>query len=433
MLPRQPQGIEGVFEAPKFDIKAEDVRNFVHELRGFHEVFADCFHRSESRGHFFHYMAGQFSPLERKSIEPIAIAVENGKVRPMQRFVSDAYWNVPKIMSKYRCMVKEDFGDPKGVLIFDETGFVKKGDDSVGVARQYCGGIGKVENCQTGVFAAYASPHGYALVDKRLFMPEHWFTDEYAEKRRKCNVPDEVQFRSKPQLAVEMLEDLQKDGQLQFTYVLADSIYGASPQFIDAVERTGLRYFVSTASDTLCWLKRPISRKKTYKYRGKIKEKIVLESTEKKPVSAKTIAEGIHDVFWYRRKVSEGTKGPIEYEFTKKEVVLSRDGLPTKTVWLIIKRTMDENPTYSYYLSNALGSTKLPVFIWLSGLRWAIEQCFEETKSELGMDHYEVRKYQGWHHHILTCMLAHFFLWHLKIRMGKKSAVYYGLAIESSH
>jgi SRSO17 transposase len=138
-----------------------------------------------------------------------------------------------------------------------------------------------------------------------------------------------------------------------------------------------------------------------------------------------SLAQGIHNFFWYRRKVSEGTKGPIEYEFTKRRVVLAHNGLPQKEVWLLVRRTLDENPTYDFFISNLPLSTRLKTFVWLSGLRWSIEQCFEETKSELGMDQYEVRKFPGWHHHVLTCMLAHFFLWHLKIKLGKKSTSYY--------
>jgi hypothetical protein len=155
---------------------------------------------------------------------------------------------------------------------------------------------------------------------------------------------------------------------------------------------------------------------------------LVVEQTEDKPISVKTVAENINDYFWYRRTVSEGTKGAIEYEFTKRQVVLSNNGLPSKTVWLIIKRTIEDNPTYSYYISNAPVSTRLRTLVWLSGMRWAIEQCFEETKGQLGMDQYEVRKLPGWKHHILASMLAHFFLWHLKIRLGGKSTCHYFVA-----
>ena len=420
---------DATFSIPKFAVEKKEVEDFIDELKGFHEEFYDCFSRSESRENFFRYTSGQLSKLERKSIEPIALNVQGGNVRSMQKFVSDVVWDESKILRKYHHMVNEDMGDSNGVLIFDESGFVKKGDDSAGVAKQYCSNLGKVENCQVGVFAAYASPSGYALLDKRLFIPERWFTDDYEKRRNKCKIPENVEFKTKPQLAVEMFHDLQEQKSITYKYVLADSLYGNSPEFIDAIEEyTDLTYFVSIPADTLCWLERPLTRKKEYQYKGEVHTKEILEKTEKKPISFETIAMNTNNYFWYRRKVSEGTKGPIEYEFTRRRVVLSKNGLPQKTVWLIIKRTLGNNPTYSYYMSNAPESTKLKTFVWLSGLRWAIEQCFEETKSELGMDQYEIRKYPGWNHHILTCILSHFFLWHLKIRLGKKSSVYYSVA-----
>jgi SRSO17 transposase len=406
-----------------------DIADFGNELRGFHEQFAECFQRSESREHFFNYMAGQFSDLERKSIEPIALALKDGNVRALQRFVSDAPWDDDRIMSKYRSFVSDDLGSPDGALIFDESGFVKKGQDSIGVARQYCRTIGKVDSCQVGVFAGYVSEYGYALVDKRLFIPEKWFGDDYLERRKKCNLPTDTAFRTKPEMAVEMLNAISQEDVLPFKYVLADSLYGVSPEFIAAVEALPRKtYFVSVPKDTLCWLKRPITITKEYRWRGERRTKRVLVDPNSKPLAVEDIAKNTNDYFWYRRKVSEGTKGPIVYEFTRRRVILSAAGLPKKTVWLLIRRTLGDNPQYSYFISNAPASTRLKTLVWLSGLRWAIEQCFQETKTELGMDHYEVRKFPGWHHHIMTCMLAHFFLWHLKIRMGKKSTVYYSVA-----
>jgi SRSO17 transposase len=420
---------EHLYPVPKFDLGKGDVKDFINELRGFHEQFADCFQRSESREHFFNYMAGQFSPLERKSIEPIALAIEDGNVRSMQRFVSDAPWDDDKMIAKYRSFVNDDLGHPDGALIFDESSFVKKGQDSIGVARQYCGAIGKVDNCQVGVFAAYVSESGYALVDKRLFIPDKWFADDYLERRQKCKLPQEMVFRTKPELAVEMLNAINKEDVLPFKYVLADTIYGASPEFICAVEALPDKtYFVSVTKDTLCWLRRPMTITKEYRWGGKHRTKTVLLDPQSKPLSVADLAANINDYFWYRRQVSEGTKGPIVYEFTRRQVILAAAGLPNKTVWLLIRRTLGDDPDYSFFISNASSNSRLRTLVWLSGLRWAIEQCFEETKSELGMDHYEVRKFPGWQHHILTCLLAHFFLWHLKIRMGKKSTVYYAVA-----
>jgi len=418
-----------VFSIPKFSVVKEDIDDFMQELEVFHGEFHDCFLRSEPRTNFFQYMVGQFSELERKSIEPIAMNMENGKVRSMQRFISDVMWDENKMLDKYRSMVNEDMGDQNGEVIFDESGFVKKGDNSAGVAKQYCGTAGKVENCQVGVYAAYASPHGYCLLDNNLFIPEKWFTDEYTERREKCKFPENSKFKTKPQLAADMFGELVKDDVLPFKFVVADTIYGNSTDFIEAIEVCPDKtYFVSISCSTKCWLKQPITRDKKYKYSGEIRSKQVLGKHEKKPLPVDTVAKNLNNYFWYRRTVSEGTKGPIEYEFTKRQVMLAKDGLPLKHVWLIIKRTLGDKPSYNYYISNAGENTPLKTFVWLSGIRWAIEQSFEETKSVLGMDHYEVRKIPGWKHHMITCMLAHFFLWHLKIRLGKKSTIYYFIA-----
>ncbi len=420
---------EYLYQVPKFDVNKNDIKEFANELRGFHQQFADCFNRSESREHFYNYMAGQFSDLERKSIEPIALAVKDGNVRAMQRFVSDSPWDDTNIGIKYRSMVNVDLGSPNGALIFDESGFVKKGDDSIGVARQYCGTIGKVDNCQVGVFAAYTSEQGYAIIDKRLYIPEKWHNDEYGIRREKCGLPKDATFRTKPELAADMLKEVYSENILPFKYVLADSIYGMSPEFIEAVEAIpGVIYFVSVSKKTRCWLKQPLTITQKYRWGGQAKTRTIIADNAGKPISVNELAKNIHDYFWYRRTVSEGTKGPIVYEYTRRQVILAGDGLPQKNVWLLIRRTLGDDPEYSYFICNASSSVGLKTLVWLSGLRWAIEQCFEELKTDLGMDHYEVRKYMGWHHHILTCMMAHFFLWHLKIRLGKKSTVHYSVA-----
>jgi SRSO17 transposase len=347
----------------------------------------------------------------------------------MQHFVSEVIWDDARILSRYHDMVQEDLGDADGVLIFDESGFVKKGKDSVGVERQYCGGIGKVENCQVGVFAAYASRHGYCFLENRLFVPEKWFGEEYAKRREKCKLPKEISFRTKPQLGAEMFEEIVREKFIPFRYVVADTVYGSSPEFIDAVEKmAGVTYLVSLPLDTLCWTEEPAILEKTYRYGGEERKKRILAEAQQKPIPFEKLAKGTNDYFWYRRKVSEGTKGPVTYEFMKKRVVLSKDGMPDKTVWLLVRRTIGKNPIYSFFISNAGRATRLKTLVWLSGIRWAIEQCFEEAKSDLGMDHYEVRKFPGWRHHMITCMLAHFFLWHMRIRLGEKSTSYYAVA-----
>jgi SRSO17 transposase len=243
---------DAAYTIPTFDVVPGDVEGFMDELWEFQSAFHDCFARNEPRAHFFDYMVGQVSSLERKSIEPMALRVEGGTIRGLQRFISDVSWDEEHMLWTYHQLVASEMGDPEGVLMFDETGFVKKGMDSVGVARQYCGTWGKGENCQVGVFAGYASRHGYALVDKRLFLPEAWLTDAYATRRTRCNVPPELTFQSKPQLAATMLQSMVREGLLPFKYVVADCLYGNSPDFLDAVDAcVGV---TAIPADTRCWL-----------------------------------------------------------------------------------------------------------------------------------------------------------------------------------
>jgi SRSO17 transposase len=422
---------EDVYTIPQFEVTTRDVEGFLTELREFHALFQDCFVRSEPREHFWRYMVGQLSTLERKSIEPIALHTEATSVRAMQRGMSDAPWDEERMLQIYHQVVADEMGEPDGVLILDESGFRKKGKDSVGVARQYCGTLGKVENCQVGVFAAYASRQGYALVDKRLFLPEQWCSDAYASQRTRGAVPAPVRFQTKPQLAADLVRTLSTAGVVPFRYIVADCLYGNSPDFWAACEAcVGTIAFVAIPEDTRCWLNPVATRTLTYRYRGENRHKRHVVSTDTLPRTVAAIAQQVTPTFWYRRTVSEGTKGPIVYEFARKRVTLCKDGEPAQPVWLVMKRTLEEEPRYWYYMSNAPVSISFRVLVWLSGARWAVEQCFEETKTELGLAHYEVRKYPGWHHHMLTGMLAHFFLWHLKLRLGKKSASAYGLTSE---
>jgi SRSO17 transposase len=212
-------------------------------------------------------------------------------------------------------------------------------------------------------------------------------------------------------------------------YIVADCLYGNSPEFWAASEACiGTVAFVAIPEDTRAWLAPVATQNRTYRYRGqeRTKREILTPATPARSVGE--LAQALGWGRWYRRTVSEGTKGPIEYEFARRRVTLCKDDQPAQTIWLIIKRTMGDDPTYWYYISNAPTSTSLSRFVWLSGIRWAIEQCFGEAKTELGMAHYELRKFAGWHHHMLTCMFAHFFLWHVKIRVGKKSPSSHGVA-----
>jgi hypothetical protein len=328
MLPACRTDGEG-FTIPTFDLVPSDVEGFMDELWEFQSAFHDCFARSEPRAQFFDYMVGQLSPLERKSIEPMALQVEGATIRGLQRFLSDVAWDKEQMLWNYHQLVAEAMGDPDGILMFDETGFVKKGKDSMGVARQYCGPLGKVENCQVGVFAGYASRQGYALVDKRLFLPEVWFTEAYAARRTRGNVPPALTFQSKPQLAAAMLHSLTRQGLLPFKYVVADCLYGNSPDFLDAVDAcVGVTAFVAIPADTRCWLQRPRTEDKTYIYKGDVHAKRVVVAPHSAPSSVAVVAASLPASSWYQRTVAEGTKGPIAYAFARQCVTLCKEGCP---------------------------------------------------------------------------------------------------------
>ena len=202
-------------------------------------------------------------------------------------------------------------------------------------------------------------------------------------------MPKELRFHTKPQLAAAMVKAIRGEGRLPFKYVVADCLYGNSPDFLDAIEAcVGVTSLVSIPSDTRCWLQRPVTTGKTYKYKGAIRSQRVVAPEGTAPLTVAALVQHLPSTGWYRRRVSEGSKGPIEYAFARKRVTLCKDDLPERTVWLVIKRTLGAHPTDAFYISNAPESAPLRLFVWLSGIRWAVEQSFEETKTELGMAHY---------------------------------------------
>jgi SRSO17 transposase len=225
-------------------------------------------------------MVGQGSKLERTSIEPIALGVEGGTIRGMQRFLSDVRWDEEQMRGNYHQLVADTLGAPDGVLIFDETGFAKKGSHSVGVARQYCGSLGPVEHGQVGVFAAYASRQGYARVDKRLCLPADWFNDTQAARRAACQVPKALTFHTKPPLAAAMLQAMAHEGLLPCKYLGADCLYGNSPDFLDAIDAcVSVTAFVAIPSETRCWCQRPQTAEHPYRYKGEARAKRVVVDT----------------------------------------------------------------------------------------------------------------------------------------------------------
>jgi SRSO17 transposase len=259
-------------------------------------------------------------------------------------------------------------------------------------------------------------------VDQPLFLPEPWFTEAYEGRRPKCQVPENLAFQTKPQLAGAMVHALFQAGVLPFRYVVADGLYGNRADFLAAVEACwGVTSLVAVPADTRGWLHGPVMETQSYRDRGKARMKRGVTPTDSHPPTVAMIAQRLPETCWYRRPVSAGTKGPIIDECTTRQVTRCHEGMPDRAVWLGLKRPVGAEPSDSYSISNAPLSTRLPTFVWLSRVRWAIEQRVEAAKTELGMAHDAVRQHPGWHHQMLLCLLAHVFLWHVKIRVGEKS------------
>ena len=403
---------------PPMDIDETDMGKLSQQLVEFHAEFNPFYGRREQHRFGLAYLQGLLSDLERKTAEGISLLLLNqSAVRRLQSFITNYHWDHQGMLHAYQeALAKLVYasGD-EGMVNVDSSEFTKKGKESVGVSRQYCGNMGKVENCQCGVFVGYASERGYGLVDCRLYLPEIWLTEEYADRRHKCQIPEATEFRTKLQLALELLEGLRKRGLFHARWIGCDCTFGSDWKFLDEVGRHSW-YFASVKSTTLVWLHQPQMRIPRYRGRGRRATKPQLISGP--AVTVAEIAKG-NAVSWQLMKLAEGAKGPIMAEVARIRVIPSRDGVPRKECWLYIRKYPDGEIKYA--LSNAVRSISYRKLNRASTLRWPIEQCFQEGKEQLGMDHYEHRSWQGWHRHMLFIFLAQLFLLRLREQFKKKA------------
>jgi SRSO17 transposase len=312
-------------------------------------------------------------------------------------------------------LIGETLGAEDGVMLIDESSTVKQGTHSVGVASQYCGSVGKIANGQVGVYLGYASRQGYSLIEGQLFMPEKWFEEEHAEQRQACGVPQDLVFKTKPEIGLELLKNAIQRGKLPFFWVAADALYGDSPAFRDGVAATGKSYFTAIKENTLIWCTPPKVHVPPWSGHGRHPTRLRVSDKRKHPIPVEQLVKKIQKQDWTQAVIKEGSKGPIVCDFAFLRVTESRGGLPAGELWLIIRRNLDDPSVIKYYFSNAPLDTPLHEFVRISGMRWPIESIFEESKGEVGMDHYEMRSWIGWHHHMLLVSLAHHFLVRLRI------------------
>jgi len=245
---------------PSGKLTRQDVEISADELVAYHRLFQPLFQRREQWQWSAFYLCGQLANLERKTIEPMVLALRGpdiNSMRAVQQFIGQGAWPVQPIVERYQHLVAEWLGEPESVVIVDGSGFPKRGPYSAGVAPQYCGHLGKVANCQEGVFAVYVSSRGYTFLDERLYLPECWFGDDYRERWQRCGIPEDVRFQTEPELGVAMVRDLVKGGIVPFRWVTADEHFGRNPGFLDEISALGKWYLVEVPADTRVWLRTP--------------------------------------------------------------------------------------------------------------------------------------------------------------------------------
>lgn len=411
--------------APECNLSSKDIEQFVAEMDSYVELFEPAFGRREQWWWSKLYVQGLLGDSPRKTVERMALALGQN-VRDMQHFVGQSPWQKEPAVVIHQGLVAQSLGEADGVMLIDESGVVKQGQDSVGVAAQYCGSVGKVANCQVGVYLGYVSRQGYTLLDSQLFMPAEWFDAAHADRRQACGVPADLTYQTKPEIGLELVRAALKRNEqlaepLLFQWVAADELYGDSPAFRDGVAALDKWYFTEIKTTSQVWLNRPEVHVPPWQGRGRRPTRVRLRQPTDKAVTVQSLVAHIPGAAWTRATIKEGSKGPIVCDFAFLRVVESRGGLPGPELWLVIRRNVDNPAQLKFYFSNAPADVPLPELVRLSGLRWPIEIIFEEGKGEVGFDHYETRSWLGWHHHMTLVSLAHHFLVRLRLKFKDKA------------
>ncbi|AXQ58837.1 IS701 family transposase [Streptomyces albidoflavus] len=363
------------------DISEVDARRWSDGLAGLHERFARRFARSESRESALAYMKGLLSPLERKNGWTVAEEAGHGGPDRIQRLLNRIDWDADGVLDDVREYVVEHLADPGGVLIVDDTGFLKKGLRSAGVQRQYSGTAGRTENCQVGVFLAYSGQRGRTLIDRALYLPKSWTDDRV--RCRDAGIGDEIEFATKVRFARQMVRRAIED-EVPFRWVTADAGYGYSKGWRYELEQADVFHVVATTRhDTV--------------------------------VTRQALDHPLHDLMadlprqkWKRRSCGEGAHGPRIYDWARVEVRPWHR--PDRKHWVLARRSITDPAKIAYYIAYAPAGATLNELIAVAGARWAIEECFQTAKGQCGLDDYQVRRYQGWHRHVTLAMAVHAYL-----------------------
>ncbi len=368
------------------------------ELEALHDRIAPCFSRSEPRRRALGYLKGLLSRCERKN--GWQLAEQLGELNPdgVQRLLNQADWQSEQVMKALRTYVVEQIGSQESILIVDETGFLKKGNHSAGVKRQYSGTAGRVENCQIGVFLAYATASGSALIDGQLYLPKDWLED--TDRCKLAGIPEKTKFATKPELARQMIQKA-IDEQVSFKWVTGDSIYGGDRKLRRWLEEQEISFVLAVPKNEPLW------------------------HAGFKQLPASEIARQVGPKDWQRLSAGEGAKGPRLYDWAV--VTLPRLQIQEEAHfghYLLLRRSLEDPTDIIYYVVFAPRmEASVEQLVYVAGGRWNIEQGFQLAKGECGLDHYEVRKWKAWYRHITLSLLVHAFLVIVRAKELKKTVL----------
>jgi SRSO17 transposase len=412
----------------KTSMTTSEVRAAAGELVRLHHRFGPLFGRKEARAQSLIYLNGLLLAPGRKSAEPMALTfgksddgIGQNQVLALQRFLTYSPWEAHAVQREIQTVFAEELVPSTTdwsigtVGVIDESGFVKKGTESVGVQRQYCGRVGKKENCQVGVFLVGVTPAGCALLDHQLYLPETWAAD--AERREKAAVPREIQFQTKPQIGIELLRRTREHGLVKFDWIITDQLYGRNGDFLGNLEQMPQRYVVEVPFNTTVWTVDPRTQVPPHKGRGRCPTRPKRDHVG----SVRETAKSLPPSAWQVLQLRPGARGPLAFAFARVRVWAMRHRKPGAACWLLLRRSLEPEAEVKYYLSNAPADEPLETMALVTGTRYRVEEYLEEGKSYLGMAQYEARGWSSWHHHMSLVALAHLFVTLTRLRLKKKT------------
>jgi len=387
-------------------------------LRRFLLLFEGCFGRREPREHLETYLCGQLSDLPRKSIEPMALRVGTPP-RTLQQFLSGANWDQHAMRDLLQQQVAGRWSHPDAIGIIDETSFAKKGNCTPGVKRQHCGSLGKRDNCTVTVHLAYSAPGGFrALIDGELFLPEDWSLDR--DRCRKAGIPDAMIYRPKWKIALELRDRAVANG-VTFPWMTFDEGYGLSPAFHLALDRRGQRYVCEVPKNFFGWCKPPQVLLKAH-HPGSVGELKAKSLPASRVDDLTAHSPAMYRRTWERFRIKDSAKGPIVWEAKVAPFQLSSEGNPSRPLLLIVARNVLDLGEVKYFVSNAPANTPLPELLRAGFGRYPVERCFEDDKTEIGLDHFEVRNYRSLERHLILSSVNLFFLAQVRQEDVKKKS-----------